>query len=66
LNFILFFGTVIAIKIKKYRPQVDYPAAVSRGDLMLKRLTSRRGNAENTGSALAVLYIKFLGSDEYQ
>jgi hypothetical protein len=30
------------------------PAIKSRGDLMLKRLTSRRGNAENTGSALAV------------
>jgi hypothetical protein len=31
------------------------PAIKSRGDVMRKRLTSRRGNAENTGSALAVL-----------
>ena len=35
------------------------PAIKSRGDVMRKRLTSRRGNAENTGSALAVLYIYF-------
>jgi hypothetical protein len=32
------------------------PAIKSRGDLKRKRLSSRRGNAENTGSALAVLY----------
>jgi hypothetical protein len=69
LNFILFIGTAVAIKIKIEVPTTGRlsrrgknfappsHAIKSRGDIMRKRLTSRRENAENTGSTLVVLYI---------